>query len=369
MADRVVNLASPPPPAVTRTGFLPVWAANLMIAALIAALWPLNMLVSDYMDPYFASVLLMIGLNVTLATSLNLINGVTGQFSLGHAAFMGIGGYVAGAILYHHVKIPGTDLPAQHAPMWLGLVAVLLGGLVAAVMGVLIGIPTLRLRGDYLAIATLGFGEIVYTVWSREEHVGPYYTGGSSGLHNIPTVANFFYVYALMILCVVAVWRLVHSAKGKAFLAVREDEVAAAAMGVHVTFYKVAAFVIGAFFAGLAGALFATLFKNLDPQTYRFTLSIDFVAMVVLGGSGSITGVILAAVLLTGLSETLHFLKLDQYRLIIYAVILIGMMLLRPAGLLGRREIWWSRRRLAPAGMDLARGPRDTGAGSQPHAP
>ena len=301
----------PPPPVKTRAGFsLPVWAVNLILTLLIAALWPLSSVLGEHMDPYFLSVLLMIGLNVTLATSLNLINGVTGQFSLGHAAFMGIGGYVAAAILYHYVKIPGTDIPGQFAPIWLGLAALLLGGVLAAAMGLLIGIPTLRLRGDYLAIATLGFGEIVYTFWSRRETVGPFYTGGSSGLHNIPTFANFFYVYALAIVCVVTVWRLVHSAKGKAFLAVREDEVAAAAMGVHVTFYKVAAFVIGAFFAGLAGGLFATNFKNLDPETYRFTLSIDIVAMVVLGGSGSITGVILAAVLLTGLTEVLHFMKL-----------------------------------------------------------
>lgn len=297
----------------------------------------MNLLLGKYMDNYYYFILVQVGLNILLASSLNLINGITGQFSLGHAAFMGIGAYTTGVLLKHHVA-------AMYAPVPAALVALLLGGLLAAAAGILLGIPTLRLRGDYLAIATLGFGEIVYTLVINTENIGAYQVGGNSGLHNIPAFTNFFWAYAFAIVCVVCVWRLSHSTKGKAFLAIREDEIAAAAMGVDVTFYKVAAFAIGSFFAGIAGGLFATLNKDLSPDSYRFMRSIDFVVMVVLGGSGSITGVILAAIVLTCLPEALHELHFEEYRLIIYSLLLIGMMLIRPAGLLGTRELWFKRK-------------------------
>jgi len=225
--------------------------------------------------------------------------------------------------------------------MLLGML--LLGGITAAAAGLAIGIPTLRLSGDYLAIATLGFGEIIYTVINATDQIGRFEIGGASGLHGIPILTNFFWTFAWAIVCVVCVWRLAYSTKGLAFRAVREDEIAAAAMGVDTTFYKVAAFVIGAFFAGVAGGLYATYDGNLAPESFRFTRSIEIVVMVVLGGSGSITGSILAAVVLTFAPEFLR--TFADWRMVIYSLALIATMLLRPEGLLGSREIWWTKRR------------------------
>jgi branched-chain amino acid transport system permease protein len=178
--------------------------------------------------------------------------------------------------------------------------------------------------------------------------VGAFEVGGASGLHNIPILTNFFWVYATAIVCVVAVWRLAYSTKGLAFRAVREDEVAAAAMGVDTTYHKVTAFVIGAFFAGIAGGLLATYDGNLAPESFRFMRSIEIVVMVVLGGSGSITGSILAAAVLTFLPEFLR--AFANWRMIVYSLALILAMLLRPEGILGGREIWWSRRKLSYPG-------------------
>lgn len=335
---------------------LPVWVTNLFLTLLLLGLWPLNRLTSEYMDPYFLLITITIGINIILAVSLNLIIGITGQFSLGHAAFMAVGAYTTGILLRHH----GLREPLAGAldlRVMLELAAILfLGGVLASLAGLLIGVPTLRLRGDYLAIATLGFGEIVYVVIINTENLGRYYVGGSSGLHAIPIYlyTRFFWVFAAVLVCVVCVWRLAYSTKGKAFLAVREDEIAAAAMGVNTTFYKVAAFLIGSFWAGIAGGLSSIVTGNLDPRSYRFMRSIEIVVMVVLGGSGSISGVILAAVLLTVLPEGLRFLKdligadlpVDQLRLIIYSLALILLMLLRPRGLMGTRELWFTRRRL-----------------------
>ena len=321
---------------------IPVWAINLALSVLIAALWPIGWLLDQYMDPYFLRIIVLIGINVILATGLNLVNGITGQFSLGHAGFMAVGAYAVGSAM-KHVAAAG----AMGEVMF--LLMLIVGGLLAAVAGLIVGIPTLRLQGDYLAIATLGFGEIIYTIIINTDWIGPerwgILIGGSSGLHGIPIYTNFFWTYAATIVCVVAVWRLAYSAKGLAFRAVREDEIAAAAMGVNVTYHKVTAFVIGAFFAGVAGGLIACYDGNLAPESFRFVRSIEIVVMVVLGGSGSITGVILATIVLTWLPEQLRFFA--QWRMIIYSLGLIIMMLVRPEGLLGSREIWWTRRRLA----------------------
>jgi branched-chain amino acid transport system permease protein len=314
---------------------IPVWLVNGGILLLMAALWPLNRLLEDRLNPYYYQILVLVGINTILAVSLNLINGISGQFSLGHAGFMAIGAYTTGVLMKHFNPDGATLYPAM-------LGAIVLGGILAAAAGLLIGIPTLRLRGDYLAIATLGFGEIINVVIVNTETIGPMEVGGSSGLHGIPIRGNFFWAFVGVVCCVVTVWRLAYSAKGKAFLAVREDEVAAAAMGIDTTFYKVAAFVIGAFFAGVAGGLSAMWFGDLDPSSFGFMRSIEVVVMVVLGGSGSISGSILAAAVLTYLPEQLRDFK--EWRLVVYSIILIVMMLVRPEGLLGRRELWWTRR-------------------------
>jgi branched-chain amino acid transport system permease protein len=317
---------------------IPVWIVNGAIVIVIAALWPISGAFDKYMDNYVLDVLIRMGFAIILAVSLNLINGITGQFSLGHAGFMAIGAYTGGVLLKHyHDDLVGVMLPAAFVG------ATVLGGITAALAGLAVGIPTLRLRGDYLAIATLGFGEIIRVVLNQIESIGPFEVGGSAGLHNIPHIANFFWAYAWALICVVVIARLVYSAKGKPFFAVREDEIAAGSMGIDTTNYKVAAFVIGAFFAGVAGVLSATLSGNLDPGDFNFVKSIEIVVMVVLGGSGSITGSVLAAILLTYLPEQLR--SFQDWRLVIYALLLIGMMLVRPEGLLGNRELWLVRRK------------------------
>ena len=317
--------------------FLPAWAINLVIVAVIGLLWPLNGVLQARLNPYLLMILILIGIYIILATSLNLINGITGQFSLGHAGFMGVGAYTTGMLVNYlaaHGHLAGRE--------WLALVLFLpLGGLVAAAMGLIVGVPSLRLTGDYLAIATLGFGEIIRIVITNTQQIGPFEVRGPQGLR-VPVISNLFWVYAWVTICVVCIWRLVHSTKGKAFLAVREDEVAATAMGINTTLYKVLAFVIGAFFAGVAGGLQATYFFVIDPKEYGFMQSVMIVVMVVLGGSGSITGVILAAIVLTWLPEQLRFLR--DWRMVIYSLLLIITMLVRPEGLLGRRELWWTRR-------------------------
>jgi branched-chain amino acid transport system permease protein len=321
---------------------LPVWVINLALTAILAGLWPLGRVLEHQLNPYFLQILILVGINIMLAVSLNLVNGITGQFSLGHAGFMAVGAYAAGVLLRHY-QPQGWEIPL----VMLGVLC--LGGVLAALAGLVVGIPTLRLQGDYLAIATLGFGEIINVVIINTESVGSFYVGGSAGLHGIPIHANFFWTFGAALICIVCVWRLAYSNKGKAFAAIREDEIAAGAMGVNTTYYKVAAFAIGAFFAGVAGGVSATWFGNLDPESFRFMRSIEIVAMVVLGGSGSITGAILAAVVLTWLPEQLR--AVQEWRLVIYALVLILMMIFRPEGLLGNRELWPipGRRRPGPS--------------------
>ncbi len=316
---------------------LPVWVINGALTLLILALWPADRFLQRYMDPYYLRILIMVGINIILASSLNLINGITGQFSLGHAGFMAVGAYTAGSAMAHY-------RPEGWNESFVFLAMLISSGLFAAIVGLIVGLPALRLRGDYLAIATLGFGEIIYTIINATEKMGPFDIGGASGLHNIPQPTNFFWTYACVVVCVVAVWRLAYSTKGLAFRAVREDEVAAGAMGIDTTYHKAAAFAVGAFFAGVAGGLQACYDGNLDPVSFRFTKSIEIVVMVVLGGSGSITGAIAAAILLTWLPEQLRPFK--DWRMIVYSLGLILMMLLRPEGLLGNREIWFPRRRV-----------------------
>ena len=319
---------------------LPVWVINSALTAILVGLWPLGRALEQNLNPYYLQILILVGINIMLAVSLNLVNGITGQFSLGHAGFMAVGAYTAGVLLRHYQPEGGAIVPAM-------LGVLILGGLLAAAAGLIVGIPTMRLQGDYLAIATLGFGEIINVVIINTESVGPFYVGGSAGLHGIPIYANFFWTFGAALFCVVCVWRLAYSNKGKAFAAIREDEIAAGAMGVNTTYYKVAAFVIGALFAGVAGVVSATWFGNLDPESFRFMRSIEIVAMVVLGGSGSITGAIVAAILLTWLPEQLR--AVQEWRLVIYALVLILMMIFRPAGLLGNRELWPVPGRRKPA--------------------
>src|SRR5438270_4588301 len=283
-----------------------------------------------------------IGIAIILAVSLNLVNGLTGQFSIGHAGFMAVGGYVSAVLLMHG---PSED------PYRIFFVCSVAGGAgAAALAGWLVGKPSLRLRGDYLAIVTLGFGEIIRVVIAN-----PGLFGGAIGLSPIPRYADFTWIWTAAIATILITKRLRESTHGRAFLSVREDEVAAEAMGVDTTGYKVRAFVISAGLAGVAGALSGAFEGNLSPQSFTFVRSFEIVAMVVLGGMGSITGSTIAAAVLTLLPEYLR--ALANLRMVIYSIALVVLMLVRPRGLFGTREAWdflpWHRRPL-PRKVDLS---------------
>ncbi len=276
---------------------------------------------SGFFNKYYLSVVIDIGINIILAVSLNLINGHTGQFSLGHAGFMAVGGYSAAKLTLTLQSV----VPPWMAPV-LFVAALLLGGVMAAAAGLAVGVPTLRLRGDYLAIVTLGFGEIIRVFFQTTEAFG-----AATGLIGIPKDTNFFWAWSLAAVTVFVVGALVNSTYGRGFIAVHDDEVAASAMGVNPTRYKVTAFVIGAFFAGIAGGLYAHHKSFLSPTGFDFMKSIDIVVMVILGGMGRTTGVIVAAVLLTILPEALR--GFSEFRMILYSLLIIFLMLLRPQGL------------------------------------
>jgi branched-chain amino acid transport system permease protein len=336
------------------TAWNSVWplAAGLLLAAVIQ--WTLPAAVG----PYYSRIVIDIGIAIIMAVSLNIVNGLTGQFSIGHAGFMTLGGYAAGALTYYG-SLWMWDSPAKHggswgSGMWLFAASCMVGGVVAAAAGYVVGLPSLRLRGDYLAIVTLGFGEIVRVVLQQTQDViddphalrsatiGQFWpppVGGAVGFDGIPKYTNLFWVYAFVAITVVCAYRVKYSGLGRAMISIREDEIAAQAMGVNIARYKVLAFVLAAFFAGTAGGLFAhESGLIISPKDAGFQRSFDYLIMTVLGGRGSITGVMLAAMILTSLPELLR--DFEQYRLIVYALLLIVMMVVRPQGLFGAQEIW-----------------------------
>lgn len=418
--------ASPPGPGWTFLNAL--WP--LLLAAAVG--WLMLFEVSPRIGGYRATILSAIGINVILAVSLTVVNGLAGQFSLGHAGFMAVGGYTAAAVVYYgSMRLWGTagfeggllsycgvaefggPLLARGDLLFVG--GCLLGGICAAVAGYIVGLPSLRLRGDYLAIVTLGFGEIVRVLLQgTPDQIQPWKVaaaaevpawklplllGGPKGFNLLPSYGSLFWVYFAAVLSLILIYRLKFSALGREFLSVREDEIAAQAMGVNVTRTKVRAFVLSAFFAGVAGGLYAMYVGAINASELGFQKSFDVVIMVVLGGMGSISGAALAAVLLTVLPELLRDppqvwplglavlawmvvvqyrqgrwqprslivtaaafalleivrrwavargIVLAEYRLILYALMLILMMIFRPAGLFGVHEIWdcfhWPRR-------------------------
>ena len=293
---------------------------NIGVAALLGVTYlAVRVLISmGIISPFQQLNLYLMGINIILAVSLNLIVGFTGQLALGHAGFMAVGAYVAGVLT-----------------MKLGqpfLVATLAGALAAALVGVIIGLPTLRLRGDYLAIATLGFGEIVRGVLVNIDYVG-----GAAGLIGIQQYCNWTWLFAWTVVTVVVIKNFINSTHGRVCIAVRDNEIAAEAMGVNTTRYKVLAFSIGAFFAGIAGAIYAHYFFLIQPNTFSFLKSFDALVMVVFGGLGSLTGSVIAAIFVTGITAALQELAL--LRMVIYAALLIMIMVFRPQGLMGTREI------------------------------
>ncbi len=427
---------TPAAPEPWRRTLLSNWAIPPVVLLLVLLQWVVSN--PELTDPYIRRIVMLVGINIMLATSLQLINGISGQFSLGHAGFMAVGAYLAAypmkafsenqdnpaaLVMFYvslgvvmaiaglallglflairrsgrlHPVLPGVLLVllgawfladvatgARHdgpAPLYLVwsrfiggladlfgaisshsrpladsvsrlvpagvagplcfLIVLVSGGLCAAVAGLIVGLPTLRLRGDYLAIATLGFGEIIRVLITNSQPLGR-----ATGLTQIPGLTNFLWLYAAVIITVLTVWRIAHSAKGRSLAAIREDEIAAASIGIDTTQTKVLAFIVGAFFAGVAGGLFAHVNEYLNPSEFGFLRSIEIVVIVTLAGLGSITGAVVAAVVLTLLPEVLR--GFETWRMILYSLLLIAMMLMRPQGLLGRRELWPRRRRPA----------------------
>jgi branched-chain amino acid transport system permease protein len=311
------------------------WFRILVFVIILYVGWCLlNSVVNDFWKFNF----LILGINIILAVSLNLINGYNGQFSLGHAGFMAVGGYTSAVItlyfskqlmaLFHFTVVLHPFLPI----FLVFFLAILAGGIMAAVFGFIIGIPTLRLKGDYLAIATLGFGEII-----RLSVLNVDYLGAATGMKGLPHYTNANWVFFLTVFTVLIIYNLINSSHGRAILSIREDEIAAETMGINTTRYKVIAFVVGSFFAGIAGALFAHNIRLVTPTSFTFMQTIFILVMVVLGGQGSTSGVIIGAAAFTVLNTFLADYPYE--RTIIFALLLIIMMLLRPEGLMGIKEI------------------------------
>ncbi len=351
-----------------RWTFWPRAFSPLLVGVLVALM--LQMFVQRAISGFGVNLLLLSGIYIILAVSLTIVNGFTGQFSIGHAGFMALGGYTAAGVMYYgSLKCFGDAEFHGGALSWAGrvggfsgpfvasgdllfVVACVAGGLVAAAAGWLVGLPSLRLRGDYLAIVTLGFGEIVRVVLQATHdqlmspadmasvpwYALPNHVGGALGFILLPSYTSVFWVYVWVAIMLIVAVRLKYSSYGRALLSIREDEIAALAVGVNVTRYKVRAFVLSSFFAGVAGGLYAMLQGSINAGELGIQKSFEILIMVVLGGLGSISGAALAAIILITLPEVLR--SFDQYRMILYSLLLIVMMIVRPQGLLGVREVW-----------------------------
>lgn len=314
---------------------------------LIVVVMGLAGLAQSALNDYYQRVLSVIAINIILAVSLNLTNGYSGDFSLGHAAFMAIGAYTS-AILTLPARAKAVAMP--DLPPWLAqaelpfIVAALVGAGLAALVAFLVGIPVLRLRGHYLAVATLGLMVIVQVVALNWQPV----TRGARGISGLPPFTTPLWAYGWMLVAVAVIWRIVHSPLGRAMMAVREDELAAACRGVSVFRTRLLAFVCGALFASIAGALWAHLITAITPSSFSFLITFNVVAMVVIGGAGSISGSVIGAVLMTLLPELLRRVEttlaiggqpLYGLSQIVIALMMLAVMLFRPQGLMGRREL------------------------------
>ncbi|NPV71459.1 MAG: branched-chain amino acid ABC transporter permease [Firmicutes bacterium] len=324
------------------------------LAVLVVGAWVLGSLLQATLPNYFTGILTFVAINSVLALSWNLVSGFTGQFSLGHAGFMAVGGYTS-AILMVRLKLPFV-------------VSFVSGGIFAGVLGFLVGFPSLRLAGDYLAIVTLGFQYIMLAVLNNTTDL----TGGGLGMAGVP-FRTYLPVASLTLVC--TLWLLsnvVHSKQGRCFVAVKEDDIAAQSVGINTTYYKVLAFIISSFFAGLGGALLGHFTMYLHPDIFNYLKSIESVSMVILGGLGSLTGSIVGAICITlvpevfrnlatlasriGLTEAGDFLRRGW--MVFYALLFLIMMLARPKGLMGGRELTWAGLRSLAGGFAGGKGGR-----------
>lgn len=308
---------------------MPMWLRYLINTFLFASLLIAGtvMIKSGTISNYESKVILLCGINMILALSLNIATGFLGQLPLGHAGFMALGAYssaifMRGVELSHFIAFP---------------LGILLGGLTAAFFSFLIGIPALRLKGDYLAIITLGFGEIIRVVLLNIDDVlGFKLTYGAASLKNIPKTTNFLNTFLCVGITCFVIYTIIKSRHGRAMLSIRDNEIAAEACGINTTYYKTFGFVLSAFFAGVAGALYAGYLGILSPSAFGFMKSIEILVMVVLGGMGSMVGSVISATVLTAVPELLR--AFAQYRMVAYSLLLVVVMIFKPTGLMGNYE-------------------------------
>jgi branched-chain amino acid transport system permease protein len=304
------------------------WLAAILLLVL------LQTTLRGLIGAYNYQIVILVGINIILAVSLNLINGVTGQFSIGHAGFYAIGGYTSAALVFYagqSIRSAMRFLPSMGQDTVLLLLGLFAGAIAAGLAGLAVGIPSLRLRGDYLAIVTLGFGEIIRVFILNIDAIG-----GSRGFSGIPQLSNFFWVYLLVLITILTIRNVIRSSYGRAFISIRDDEIAAEAMGVDTTRHKVMSFVISSMFAGIAGGLFGHFTMYLHPNSFLFTTSFYLIIMIVVGGLGTISGSVLGAILVTVTLEV--FRGFGAFRLVNFAILLVLIMIYRPQGLVGRRH-------------------------------
>lgn len=311
---------------------------------LTVALWALLSLLinTGVISNYWTGILVTAGINIILAVSLNIATGYLGQLPLGHAGFMAVGAYAGGIFmkatpLYSLLREGKTGAAVPYI-----ILALVISAVVAGIFGVIIGIPALRLKGDYLAIITLGFGEIIRVVLTNIDSVlGFDFTYGAAGLKQVPKIANFNLVFICVALTCLVIHMVMKSRHGRAILSIRENEIAAESCGIQTTYYKTMAFVLSAALAGVAGCLYAGYLGSLFPSTFKFMKSIEILVMVVLGGMGSMLGSVIGATVLTFISELLR--SVGDARMVVYALLLVVMMIFRPKGLLGTYDFSMSR--------------------------
>lgn len=296
---------------------------NILIrVAMVLALYliVLVLIQTRVIDAYLQATMVTICVNIILAVSLNLVTGFTGQFSLGHAGFMAVGAYSTALIT--------MTFPTQ----WGFVLGLVVGMVLSSLIGFLIGLPTLRLRGDYLAIATLGMAEIIRVLLLNLD-----FTNGAAGLSGVPQFVNWHWLFVLTVGTVVLTSNFLKSRHGRDCIAVREDEIAAESIGVNTTRAKTMAFTVGACFGSVGGSIYASYFYFIKPDLFNFMMSINILVIVVLGGLGSISGSIIAAVLLAIISTLLQ--PFPEIRMILYSLALVILMIFRPQGLMGSREL------------------------------
>jgi len=322
------------------------YAINAVLVLLFLVIGE-SMISGGVVNRYQTGVLEQVGIYIIMAVSLNIATGYLGQLPLGHAGFMSVGGYSCALFIMHVMPVLGLNAKAMAAmaspaAILLFVAGVVFGGICAAVCGLIIGIPALRLKGDYLAIITLGFAEIIRVVINNIDGVlGFDFTGGAKGLSGIPGYTNFLNVFLVVAVVIFLIHTMMKSCHGRAILAIRDNEIAAEASGVNTTYYKTLAFVVSAFFAGVGGALYAGCIGVMDPSKFGFMKSVEILVMVVLGGMGSMLGSVVSATVLTILPEALR--AFSEYRMVVYAVVLILVMIFRPQGLLGSYDFSLSR--------------------------